>query len=271
MDVASLIDCVAPLFVPGDRPHLFAKAAASEADAIILDLEDAVAPAAKADARSALSTTFTDLPVIVRINALGTTWFADDLEAVLSLPIAAVMLPKADLQATSETVIAFGGAFPVIALVETARGLSEARQVASMPGVDRLAFGSIDFAADLGADHGREALLSARHELVFASRLGSLSAPLDGVTVSLTDIDGIQSDAHHARSLGFGGKLCIHPAQVKPVISGFEPSAKEVDWARRVIACGDGVATLDGTMIDPPVKARAYAVLLRLRRSATSA
>ena len=126
----------APLFVPANRPERFAKAAASGADAVILDLEDAVAADAKDAARAALATDFTDLPVIVRINAIGTPWHADDLAAVARLRPAAVMLPKAEDADRVASVAAQTG-LPVIALVETARGLAHARAIAAAPGVAR--------------------------------------------------------------------------------------------------------------------------------------
>ncbi|SFR88913.1 HpcH/HpaI aldolase/citrate lyase family protein [Sphingomonas jatrophae] len=254
------LDFIAPLFVPANRPERFAKAAASGADAVILDLEDAVAPADKATARAALAKHFTKRPVLVRINAAGTPWHEDDLDAVSRLPLAAIMLPKAERVADCTRIAAI---HPVVALIETAHGIAAARSLATSGSVARIAFGSIDFAADLGCDHVREALAPARGELVLAARLGGLSAPLDGVTTALSDPAVTADDARHARSLGFGGKLLIHPAQVAPVVEAFRPSPDELDWARRVLASGDGVARVDGTMVDAPVRARARAIMAR--------
>lgn len=251
---------IAPLFVPADRPERFAKAAASGADAVILDLEDAVAPSAKDQARSALDAGFTQLPVIVRINAVGTPWHEADLAAVAGLPVAAIMLPKAERAVDLARVAAIR---PVVALVETVAGMVAARDLAGCGHAARLAFGSVDYAADLGCDHGREALAAARAEIVFASRLGGLIAPLDGVTTAVGDPGLAAGDARHAAALGFGGKLAIHPRQVEPIRRAFAPTAEQVDWARRVLASGDGVATVDGMMVDEPVRMRARTILAR--------
>ena len=250
----------APLFVPADRPERFAKAAASGADAVILDLEDAVAPAGKDAARKALDASFTDLPVLVRINAHGTRWHDRDVAAVAGLPVAAVVLPKAE-DAETCGIVAGATGKPVIALVESAAGLARARAIAAADGVARLAFGSIDFCADLGCEHLREVLLPARSELVLASRLAGLPGPLDGVTVQLDDPSFTRDDARHACAMGMTGKLCIHPAQVAEVRAAFAPTPAQVDWARRVLASGEGAASVDGAMVDEPVRIRARAIL----------
>ncbi|HPE60187.1 MAG: CoA ester lyase [Thiothrix sp.] len=251
-----------PLFVPANRPERFAKAAASGADGIILDLEDAVAADARDAARMALRRDFTPLPVMVRINAAHTRWHAADLAAVRQLLPAAVMLPKAEQpDVVAGVVAALGGQIPVLALIETAGGLAQARAIAALPGVEQLVFGSVDFCADLGCEHQREVLLPARFELVLASRLAGIAAPLDGVTTRLDDPAIVQADARHARDLGMGGKLCIHPRQIAAVQNAFAPSAAEVDWARRVLASGDGAVAVDGAMVDEPVRQRARAIL----------
>ncbi|WP_417722329.1 HpcH/HpaI aldolase/citrate lyase family protein [Salipiger sp.] len=252
----------APLFVPADRPERFAKAAASGADAVILDLEDAVAAESKDRARAALTCAFTDLPVIVRINATGTPWHEADLAAVRALPVAGVMLPKAEGPVSVATVCrALAGHAPVLALVESALGLANARGIAALPGVARLVFGSVDYCADLGCAHLREGLLPARTELVLASRLAGKAAPLDGVTVQLDDPAVTADDARHARDLGMGGKLCIHPKQTAGVLQAFLPSEAEIGWARRVLASGDGAVSVDGAMVDEPVRLRARTIL----------
>ncbi|MDR5652131.1 HpcH/HpaI aldolase/citrate lyase family protein [Ruixingdingia sedimenti] len=250
----------APLFVPANRPERFAKAAASGADAVILDLEDAVPADAKATARDALDCGFTGLPVIVRINAAGTPWHADDLAAVARLRVAAVMLPKSEDPADLARVSAAVGK-PLIALVETGRGLTNARALAAAPGVVRIAFGSVDYCADLGCAHLREVLLPARSELVLAARLAGIAAPIDGVTTRLDDPAVTHDDAAHARALGMTGKLCIHPAQIAQVKRAFAPGEAEIDWARRVLASGDGAVSVDGAMVDEPVRIRARAIL----------
>jgi citrate lyase subunit beta/citryl-CoA lyase len=255
----------APLFVPADRPERFAKAAASGADAVILDLEDAVAAEAKHRARAALRRDFTDLPVLLRINAVGTAEHAADLAAACGLAPAAVIVPKAELVSDlAATARALGG-LPLVALIETARGLAGARAIAALPDVARLAFGSVDFCADLGCAHLPEVLLPARSELVLAARLAGQPAPIDGVTTQIDDPDAAAQDAARARDLGMGGKLCIHPRQIVPVLAAFAPSADEIDWARRILASRDGAVRIDGEMIDEPVRQRARAILARTR------
>ncbi|MBY5377271.1 CoA ester lyase [Rhizobium leguminosarum] len=251
-----------PLFVPGDRPERFEKAAASGADAVILDLEDAVAPERKALARRSLATGFTDLPVIVRVNGLGTPWHAEDMDAASKLPLAAIIVPKAEGNAAFRE-LASASSVPVLALVESALGLARARHVAVMPGVARLIFGSVDFCADLGCAHTRETLLSARSELVLASRLGNLAAPIDGVTTSIDDVEIITTDARHSSELGFGGKLAIHPRQITAIRSGFRPDPAEIVWANKVLASGEGATAVDGIMVDEPVRIRARSILAR--------
>jgi citrate lyase subunit beta/citryl-CoA lyase len=271
--LAAGLDCIAPLFVPGHRPELLAKAARSGADAVIIDLEDAVPAEAKDAARAALRRDVAGLPVLVRINPPGTPWHAADLRAVTALarahplpagpvpagpPLAGLVLPKA-------SAAGLGPAFPcpVIALVETAEGLDTARELARAPGIARLAFGSVDYCADLGCAHSRVALLHARSHLVVVSRLAGLPAPLDGVTLALDDAAACLDDARHAAELGFGGKLCIHPRQIAPVLEGFTPAAADIAWARRVMRAPPGASVLEGAMIDPPVRARAAAILRR--------
>ncbi len=255
-----------PLFLPANRMNRFPKACAAGADAVILDLEDAVAPADKDAARVGLGAAANaPLPVLVRVNAAGTEWFDRDLAALADLPAAAVVLPKAETPRTCAEVAARTGK-PVIALVETARGLRNAEALAGA--CARLAFGSIDYAADLGAAHTREALLHARAALVLAARLSGQPAPLDGVTTAVRDEDAVLDDVRHAVALGFGGKLLIHPAQIAPARKGFAPTPEEVAWAGRVrnaVRDGGAVATLDGMMIDAPVIKRAEQIEARAR------
>lgn len=165
---------IAPLFVPADRPERFAKAAASGADAVILDLEDAVAAHAKDSARANLRAVALDVPVIVRVNGVGSPWHEEDCAAIKDMTLAAIMLPKAERIADLERLSRLA---PVLALVETARGLAEARAMAQSGFAERMAFGSVDYAADLGCDHIPEALAGARAELVLTSRLGELPPP----------------------------------------------------------------------------------------------
>ena len=149
-------------------------------------------------------------------------------------------------------------------MVETAAGLQRAQALAATPGVVRLAFGSIDFQVDLGIEGDDDALLFFRSQLVLASRLASIAAPVDGVTVSTTDAGQLRHDTQRARRLGFGAKLCIHPQQVDTVHAVFAPSEAERDWAARVIAAmaqsaGAAVA-VDGRMVDRPVLLKAQRI-----------
>jgi len=258
------------LFVPADRPDRWAKAFAAGADAVILDLEDGVAASAKPGARRALregrdAIDAAPCPILVRVNARSSDDYSLDLDAVRDLGLAGVMLAKAETAADVEATSAATGA-PVVALIETARGLAAARLIAAA--CARIAFGSIDFAADLGTAHTPAALASARSELVLASRLADRPAPIDGVTTSIKDPDLVRADAAHACELGFSGKLLIHPAQIAPAMDGFRPSDDDVAWAERILSARGalGAAVVDGAMVDAPVFLRAEQILRRAAR-----
>ena len=257
------MDCIAPLFVPADRPERFDKAARSGADAVILDLEDAVAAKAKLAARANLRADFPGVPVFVRVNAVGTIWHDDDVSHADRLPIAGIILPKA---ARLQDVDRLPTRHPVVALLETAQGLIAARALASHRKVARLAFGSMDYSADLGCAHERNILLAARCELVLASRAGGIAAPLDGVTASLADVALAENDARHAASLGFGGKMCIHPRQVSAVWAGMRPTEDDLAWAHQILSTGEGVAVIGTQMVDEPVRLQARRILARMGR-----
>jgi citrate lyase subunit beta/citryl-CoA lyase len=257
------------LFVPGDRPERYAKARAAGADAVIVDLEDAVAPEAKPRAREALAAALDEAaPIIVRVNAAGTPWFADDLELCRHPGVAAIMLPKAEgIDAACAVVeVTYKD---VLAIIESARGVEQARQIASVPGVMRLVFGSVDLALDLGIDcapDGAETeLLAFRSQLVLASRLAGLAAPVDGVSTAIDDLQRLHADTERSRRLGFGAKLCIHPKQLASVQAVFTPTPERLDWARRVCkafaSAGGAAVAVDGQMVDLPVVQRARAVL----------
>ena len=251
------------LFVPGDRPERFDKAATSGAHQIILDLEDAVAPAAKTTARQAVAQWLAQGPVaVVRINAADTPWFNDDLQLLQAVPNATVMLPKAVPAELARTLAALAlHRQPVVALVETVAGVLALRELAQMPGLHRIAFGSIDFCADSGMTDVGDVLSAVRSQIVLESRQAGLQAPIDGVSVELDSAQVLQQQATRALHQGFGGKLCIHPRQVAPVNAAFVPSAADQQWAQRVLAAFEasaGAATVvDGKMVDLPVVARA--------------
>jgi len=257
------------LFVPADRPDRWAKAFAAGADAVILDLEDGVAASAKPGARRALregrdAIDAAPCPILVRVNARSSDDYSLDLDAVRDLGLAGVMLAKAETAADVEATSAATGA-PVVALIETARGLAAARLIAAA--CARIAFGSIDFAADLSTAHTPAALASARSELVL-SRLADRPAPIDGVTTSIKDPDLVRADAAHACELGFSVKLLIHPAQIAPAMDGFRPSDDDVAWAERILSARGalGAAAVDGAMVDAPVFLRAEQILRRAAR-----
>lgn len=254
------------LFVPADRPERFAKAAASGADAVIVDLEDAVAPASKSAARDGLADRLaTPASIVLRINGRDTPWFDDDLRAAAHPGVAAVMCPKTGSADDIAAVRARCAGKPVLALIETAAGMAGLGTIAASPGVARLVFGSIDFQLDMDIEDDDEALRPYRAQLVLASRVAGLPAPVDGVTTAMGDADALARDARRARASGFGGKLCIHPAQVAGVNAAFAPSPEQLAWARRVVAAtqasrGAAVA-VDGRMVDAPVFARACRLL----------
>lgn len=251
------------------------KAAGSGAHAVIIDLEDAVAATSKIDARAQLLAAVgilveCPIPILVRINAADTEWHQDDLASLRAIPITGIVLPKAeDPRAIEALVSGLATATELVALIESPRGLANAREIAEI--VSRLAFGSVDFSVALGLEHRRDALLFARSELVLASALAGKPAPLDGVTTAATDDALVADDAAYAAALGFGGKLLIHPRQVKPATDAFAPSEAETSWAVRVLAASDGEAvTVDGAMVDAPVLRRARLIITRARPQVSS-
>lgn len=260
------------LFVPADRPERFTKALASGADAVIIDLEDAVAPDAKATACAALAD-WLDAgqgPVVVRINGVDTAWFADDLALAARPSVMALMLPKAERAGDLARVRSAVPSAALLPLVETAVGIDRMREIAGAAGVQRLVFGSIDVQLDLGISGDGDELLLFRSQLVLASRLAQLAPPVDGVSTAIDDQIALQADAQRARRFGFGAKLCIHPRQVATVNDAFSPAASEIAWAQRVVAAaahaqGAAVA-VDGKMVDKPVLLRAQALLRQADR-----
>jgi citrate lyase subunit beta/citryl-CoA lyase len=253
------------LFVPGNRPERFGKASASGAHEVVLDLEDAVAPADKSAARDAVAMWLdATRRATVRINAAQTEWFDDDLRLIQSIPTAAVMLAKADADSLARTVDALPG-HTIIALLETVRGYMDVRAMAAMQGLERIAFGSVDFAAETGISDEGEALTPVRIQIVLESCHAGLAAPVDGVSLNFNDPERMRDDARRSRKLGFGGKLCIHPAQVGAVNAAFLPSAEEMQWAERVVAAftasGGAATSVDGKMIDKPVVDHARRVI----------
>ncbi|OZI69176.1 HpcH/HpaI aldolase/citrate lyase family protein [Bordetella genomosp. 1] len=259
------------LFVPANRPERIPKALAAHADAVIVDLEDAVEHLGKDAARESLCDflgTHADARVWVRINDAATPWHEADLRACRGRAnITGILLPKAESLAQVRHVAQSG--IPVIPIVETAQGLIDVAEVARTPGVARLAFGSLDYALDLGLSpdtDGADVVLDhARVQVLLHSRGAGLAQPLDGVFPGIQDTSGLRAAAMRARDMGFGGMLCIHPGQVPVIHEAFLPPLAEIDWARDVIRAAkeNGLAAfkLDGKMVDAPVIARARRLL----------
>ncbi|MET2828300.1 HpcH/HpaI aldolase/citrate lyase family protein [Mesorhizobium shangrilense] len=264
---------VAPLFVPADRPERFEKADRSGADAVIIDLEDAVAPAAKDGARSNLHYALTlRNPTFIRVNSEDSNWYNADLAAVRALGLRRICLPKAESAATLDAIVqTLGEDIEILALIETARGLETAAALAGHSHVVRLAFGPADFALDLGVAASEALKAHALMRLAVASRAAGKPLPFDGPSFEVADTTKLFSECQQALAHGAGGKLCIHPAQTSHIISAFQPSAEQLGWAQRVVdAAQDGAARLvDGKMIDAPIIAQAQALLLRGRQQSS--
>ena len=259
------------LFVPGDRPERFDTAINSGADAVVLDLEDAVAASNKELARDAVqawlrNTTVRPGPLrLVRVNARRTPWFQEDAAMLREVGVEGVMLPKCEQPSDTEGLPDVG----IWPLIETAHGLMNAPAIGGVRGVVRMVFGSLDIQLDLGidADAQESELAPYRAQLVLASRLAELAPPVDGVTIAYNDDAQLSRDVQRAMRQGFGAKLCIHPRQVAVVHAAMHPGEAAVAHARRVLqaasASGGAAVALDGTMIDRPVVRRAQAVLDR--------
>jgi len=263
------------LFVPGNRPERFEKAARSGADAVILDLEDSVPPADKARARQEIAAHWQelmtlDVPLIVRINAEDSVTWRDDLAVVGRLQgLAAVMVPKAESPGTLSHLHTSLGGLALLPLIETAAGFHAVGALAATPGVLRLAVGHIDFMADvaMACDDEESELIPLRFAVAMATRSARLASAIDGVTVQTTDERRLREDTLRGRRFGFGAKLCIHPRQVGVVHEALAPTGSELEWARRVIAAdeasGGAAVQLDGRMVDLPVVLQARRTLAR--------
>jgi citrate lyase subunit beta/citryl-CoA lyase len=249
------------LFVPANRPERFSKAINSGASAVIIDLEDAVGAEDKNVGRNALTNWLDSaearenkVPILVRVNCVHSGCFGDDLRACRRPDVAGVVLPKAE---RVDAIASASAGAPVFPIIETALGFSRVTELAAGPRVQRLLFGAIDFKHDMGIDGDLDELLYFRSQIVLASRIAGILSPVDGVTTEIDDQAKIESDAVYAKRLGFGGKLCIHPAQVPIVNRTFVPSENELRWANRILAAAEsargGAVALDGRLIDRPM------------------
>lgn len=279
------------LFAPGSSPTIMRKALASDADAVILDLEDAVPPEQKVDARRAVAALLGEIAaappkpapaVHIRINLIGDAYDVDDLRVAVHPTVEAIRLPKAESPETVRTAsrkvgdleaelgLEVGG-IGFFLTIESARGVLEARTLAaSDPRVRRLVIGQADLVADLGA-HGDDDLttLVPRSLVALASRAAGIGAPVDGATTALDDESVLAAALHRARALGFHGKSAIHPRQIPAIHAAFTPGSEEIEAATRIVraaeAAAGGATSLDGQMVDIAVVRRARG-LLELRR-----
>lgn len=258
------------LFVPGNRGDRFAKAYDSGAHAVILDLEDSVSPSEKSEARSTIAAWLSaERPVFLRVNSVDTEWFRDDMRLCELPGVAGVVLSKTQSSEEIRALCAIASdSLTILPLIETAQGFWNALSIAGARNVQRLFFGTIDFRADIGIPD--EELLFFRSQLVLVSRIAGIAPPVDGVSTRIDDGAQLRTDALRARTLGFGGKLCIHPRQIRIVNDCFLPSPEEFEWARRIMdaaaTSGGAAIAVEGEMVDRPVLARARAILSQTPR-----
>lgn len=264
------------LFAPGNEPDIMRKAAASEADVVVFDLEDAVAPADKDNAREAVRGVLDDVEseceLCVRVNPIGTST-APDIAAVLKGPRPdSVMLPKTeeagDIRTIERLLTEHGVDLPVLSLIESASGVLRADAIATAAATDALLFGAEDLAADIGATRTSEGteVLYARERTVLAASAAGVDA-IDIIYTDYTDTDGLREETTFAAQLGYDGKMAIHPDQVPVINDAFTPGDDDVEWAKRVLDARDrtdaGVFEVDGEMIDAPLIAQAERILER--------
>jgi citrate lyase subunit beta/citryl-CoA lyase len=275
------------LFAPGNHARRVEKALTLAADAVILDLEDAVAVSEKPATRELVVAAFS-VPrhgkLYVRVNAYSTEWCHGDIVTVARSGLDGIILPKVEaadqlrsvdwlLSALERERGLRAGAIDLVPIIETAVGM---RDVAAIAGsgsrTKRLAFGAGDYTLDLGMVWSRDEaeLLPARAAVVMASRAAGIEPPLDTVWADLRDAEGFARSAEHASALGFQGKMCIHPDQIAVANAAFSPTDAALAWARRVIAAfeeaeANGLASiqLDGQFIDYPIVQRARQVAAR--------
>lgn len=247
-----LFDKRALLFLPASNPRAIAKARESDADLIILDLEDAVKPEDKDLARQAAVEAVAEpwpMPVAIRINGVGNQWHGPDLVAIAHLPVDLVIMPRVE-DKEELTFVRKQSGKSVAAMIETARGVLAAPHVAH----DAVALiaGTNDLAADLRLPRGagRRPLQMALQSIVLAARSQGIAA-FDGVFNQLEDLDSFAAEAAEGRMLGFDGKSLIHPSQIAPCHAAFAPTQEELDRARRLLAASSGGAErFEGEMIE---------------------
>ncbi len=258
------------LYVPGDRPERVAKALDSEADVVIVDLEDAVAPACKAAARAGLAQLLADVarPVQVRVNALGSPWYDGDVEALAGIDGVGLRVPKAR---DPERLAGLAAALPgrdLHLLVESADGLERAFDLARLPQVATIGLGEADLRSQLRVS-GDTGLAWARSRIVVAARAAGLPSPMMAVYPRLDDPAGLVASCRAGRALGLIGRAAIHPSQLEPIREGFRPEPAEVEHATAVLervaeaeAVGEATVVLpDGSFLDAAMVEEAEVVL----------
>ena len=265
------------LFAPAVRPDLLRKMPRTDADAIVIDLEDATPPDAKdtgrVEMRSAVADLAGQLPILVRVNDDTTPWHDDDLDSLPTEGLAGLVMPKIETIAGLDSLAARladrGLDMPVIGGVETALGVADARSLLAHDLISAAYFGAEDFIADLGGVRtaSNDEVAYARAQVALAGRLAEVTV-IDQVVADFADDDRCRRECLEARSMGYGGKLCIHPSQVAIANAAFLPSSEEIDRARRLLEAYDdakaqGVASVafEGQMVDEPVAVQARRVL----------
>ena len=260
------------LFVPGNRADRFDKAVASRAGAVIVDLEDAVAPDDKAAARASFASWYGTCGaaadrILLRINDDSTPWHDADTALVAETGVRGVVLPKAESAAQIDRIAsALAASGFVIPLVETARGVVDVNSLARAARVQRIAFGTLDYALDLDLTGDERGFIYPACRIAVASRAAAIAPPIAGVTSAISDEAQLLADLNFARACGFGAKLCIHPTQLALTHRAFAPTDEEIAWARRVVdavASGRGAVQVDGKMVDRPVVLKAQNILDR--------
>lgn len=259
------------LFCPADRPERYGKAA-ERADAVILDLEDAVSPGAKADARANIVASSLDPSrTIIRLNALDTDEAQLDLDAVFQTPYRTVMVAKAE---DAAAIAALDDSLHILALCETAKGVAAAEALAALDNVVGLMWGAEDLVASLGGTSSRgvdgqyrDVARYARARVLLAAGANSKAA-IDAVYLDIADVDGLTAEAEDAAASGFTASACIHPSQVEVIRAAHQPHEALIGWARSILAAADGqhgVFSYEGTMVDEPVLRHARTILGRVR------
>lgn len=258
------------LFVPASRPDRYAKALGSDADEVIIDLEDAVAADEKDSALEALIEAFEsglERPAYVRINGAHSEWCSRDIAALSALSdsartfLAGIILPEAESAADIERLADALGAVKIVALIESALGVANLRELARARGVTRLSMGAADLSFDLDVEISSSTIDYVYAQMVIESRLAGLPGPVASPPFSITDTDAVAHDAKRLRALGATGQFAIHPAQLAPIHEGFQPSPDAITWARKVIDAAGGASQVDGQMVDKPIQQRAARIL----------